>query len=29
MYFFNDRCVLENIYEERGYTYLCILSPEI
>jgi hypothetical protein len=26
---FNDRWVLENACEERGYAYLCILSPEM
>jgi hypothetical protein len=26
---FNDRWVLENVCEERGCSYLCILSPEM
>jgi hypothetical protein len=27
--FFNDRWILENTYEKRGYAYLRIISPEI
>jgi hypothetical protein len=26
---FNDWCALENAYEERGYAYLHIISPEM
>jgi hypothetical protein len=26
---FNDKLITGNAYEERGYVYLCIISPEM